>query len=112
MHAVLSAVTPVKRWILMSKQFLYDYQMDAVERMSNGCILNGGVGSGKSRTGLYYYFKEQGGSINPDYVKMKRPKTFTLSLLHESAIPLNGKANSHISACLLIPRLLYILTKS
>lgn len=60
----------------MSKQpFLYDYQMDAVENMRNGCILNGGVGSGKSRTGLYYYFKEQGGSINPDYIKMKnRPK--------------------------------------
>ena len=43
--------------------------------MTNGCILNGGVGSGKSRTGLYYYFKEQGGSINPDYVPMKhKPK--------------------------------------
>ena len=48
--------------------------MDAVERMKNGCILNGGVGSGKSRTGLYYYFKEQGGSIDPDYVPMKNPK--------------------------------------
>lgn len=59
----------------MSKQFLYDYQMDAVKKMTNGCILNGGVGSGKSRTGLYYYFKEQGGSINPDYVPMKhKPK--------------------------------------
>ena len=58
----------------MSKPFLYDYQMDAVNRMKNGCILNGGVGSGKSRTGLYYYFKEQGGSINPDYVSMKKPR--------------------------------------
>lgn len=52
----------------MSKEpFLRDYQMDAVNKMSNGCILNGGVGSGKSRTGLYYYFKEQGGSITPEY---------------------------------------------
>lgn len=57
-----------------TKPFLYDYQMDAVNRMFNGCILNGGVGSGKSRTGLYYYFKEQGGSINPDYKPMKKPK--------------------------------------
>lgn len=57
------------------KKFLYDYQMDAVNRMFNGCILNGGVGSGKSRTSLYYYFKEQGGSINPDYKPMKpRPQ--------------------------------------
>lgn len=58
----------------MAKPFLYDYQMDAVKRMRNGCILNGGVGSGKSRTGLYYYFKEQGGSINPNYSPMKKPK--------------------------------------
>ena len=48
--------------------------MDAVKRMRNGCILNGGVGSGKSRTSLYYYFKEQGGSIDPDYVPMKNPR--------------------------------------
>lgn len=65
-----------------TKQFLYDYQMDAVNRMSNGCILNGGVGSGKSRTALYYYFKEQGGSINPDYKPMKlRPKPKDLYII-------------------------------
>ena len=56
-----------------TKPFLYPYQMDAVNKMHNGCILNGGVGSGKSRTSLYYYFKEQGGSINPDYIPMKVP---------------------------------------
>lgn len=54
--------------------FLYPYQMEAVGKMRNGCILNGGVGSGKSRTGLYYYFKEQGGSIDLDYIPMKNPK--------------------------------------
>jgi hypothetical protein len=57
------------------QSFLRDYQYDAVKRMFNGCILNGGTGSGKSRTGLYYYFKEQGGSImGPDYIPMKNPK--------------------------------------
>lgn len=45
---------------MKKKQFLYDYQLEAVEKMSNGCILNGGVGSGKSRTALYYYFINQG----------------------------------------------------
>lgn len=54
--------------------FLRDYQIDAVNRMANGCILNGGVGSGKSRTGLYYYFKEHGGSMMPDYIPMKNPR--------------------------------------
>ena len=57
------------------KPFLYDYQLDAVDRMRNGCILCGSVGSGKSRTGLFYYFKEQHGWIDEnDYVPMKNPK--------------------------------------
>ena len=59
---------------MSEKPFLFPYQMDAVKKMRNGCILNGGVGSGKSRTGLYYYFKEQGGSIDPDYIPMREPK--------------------------------------
>lgn len=53
--------------------FLRKEQREAVEKMFSGCILNGGVGTGKSRTGLYYYCKEQGGSIDP-YVPMKKPK--------------------------------------
>lgn len=35
----------------------YDYQWDAINRMHNGCILVGGVGSGKSRTSLGYFNK-------------------------------------------------------
>lgn len=39
---------------------LYDYQLDAIDKMKNGCILNGGVGTGKSRTSLGYFFKVNG----------------------------------------------------
>lgn len=54
---------------------LRDYQLDAINRMRNGCILNGGVGSGKSITSIAYYYKEQGGELNAKkYVKMKKPK--------------------------------------
>lgn len=59
----------------MSKPFLYPHQRQAIDRMFTGCILNGGVGSGKSRTGLFYYFKENGGWIEDgNYTPMKNPK--------------------------------------
>ena len=59
----------------MSGISLFDYQLDAVNRMRNGCILCGGVGSGKSRTSLAYYYKEQGGVLGTkNYVRMKNPK--------------------------------------
>ena len=58
-----------------NKPFLYDFQMEAVKKARNGCIFNGGVGSGKSRTSLFYFFKEQGGWIEgSDYTPMKDPQ--------------------------------------
>lgn len=54
---------------------LYNYQLEAISRMKNGCILCGGVGSGKSRTSLAYYYKENGGELGTDrYVRMKNPR--------------------------------------
>lgn len=57
---------------------LRDYQLEAVMRMKNGCILCGGVGSGKSRTSLAYYYLRNGGkvttAIRPEYEMMKNPK--------------------------------------
>lgn len=54
---------------------LYDYQLDAIKKMKNGCILCGGVGSGKSRTALGYYFIRNGGKVDTDhYVPMRNPK--------------------------------------
>ena len=59
----------------MSAISLRDYQLDAVNRIRNGSILCGGVGSGKSRTSLAYYYKEQGGVIGTkNYVRMQNPR--------------------------------------
>ena len=59
---------------LVRKSFLFEHQRDAVNKMRDGCILNGGVGTGKSRTGIYYYFESYGGSIDyGQYTPMKNP---------------------------------------
>lgn len=42
---------------------LFDYQLDAIRRMKNGCILCGGVGSGKSLTAISYYYLQNGGEV-------------------------------------------------
>lgn len=58
---------------------LYDYQIEAVNKMKNGCILAGDVGTGKSRTSLaYYYIRVCGGSLNINgtgkWSKMRTPR--------------------------------------
>lgn len=53
---------------------LKPHQLEALNNMHNGCILCGGVGSGKSITSLAYYYLRNGGDIsalkNGEYIPM------------------------------------------
>lgn len=58
---------------------LHPHQITALEKMKNGCILNGDVGTGKSITAVaYYLFKECRGDIRHngfgDFKPMEKPR--------------------------------------
>lgn len=56
---------------------LYDHQLQALQKMTNGCILCGGVGSGKSITALAYYYLLENGETSSltgnEYIPMDDP---------------------------------------
>lgn len=62
---------------MMAAIRLFPYQLDAIRRMKNGCVLCGGVGSGKSLTALSWYYLENGGAPSSltggNYIPMTNP---------------------------------------
>lgn len=53
---------------------LFDWQKEALIKMHDGCILHGGVGSGKSLVSLAYYCITNGGVYNPEQpMKLRDP---------------------------------------
>lgn len=54
------------------------HQLTATKKMHNGSVLTGGVGTGKSRTSLFYYYTRVCGGMpkmaDRDYIPMARPR--------------------------------------
>lgn len=60
---------------------LYPFQQAAVNKMHNGCILCGDVGSGKSRTSLAYYCLQQNPTDDTISFLKTRPKVEDLYII-------------------------------
>lgn len=60
------------RFLQTISPLLYDFQFEAVGKLHTGAILNGGTGSGKSRTALGYYFRLNGGDLRRKDSKMRK----------------------------------------
>ena len=69
----------------MANVKLFPYQQKAVDKMRNGCILCGGVGSGKSLTSIAYFLKDCGKHIRDLYIITTARKRDTLEWEEELA---------------------------
>ena len=73
-------------------ELLDNAQLDAVNRIKNGCIVCGGVGSGKSRVGLLYFFRKNGGELRP-FREMKISQRLIIITTAKREILKNGNLN-------------------
>lgn len=89
--------------VASQKDFLYPHQKDALRRMFNGCLLNGGTGSGKSRTGIYYFFQKNGGKIENQKYTAMRPNPPDLYILTTAKKKMDLEWEEELTPFLLYP---------
>ena len=88
---------------------LTDYQMDAIERMKNGCVLRGGTGSGKTLTSLVYIFEKILGGQSPLHPQHKYIKTKNKTPIYIITTPKKRDSGDWVAEAALVPVPLHII---
>lgn len=74
---------------------LYEHQKMALPKMKNGCILCGGVGSGKSRTALAYFQEKESGK---DLYIITTARKRDTNEWTDECLPFNFTENIHVDS--------------
>lgn len=86
---------------------LTDYQIDAIKRMKNGCVLRGGTGSGKTLTSLVYIFENVLGGKTPIHPQHKYVKPIDNTPVYVITTPKKRDSGDWSSEAALVPMDLY-----
>ena len=82
---------------------LTDYQIDAIKRMKNGCVLRGGTGAGKTLTSLVYIFEKVLEGQTPIYPKHKYIKPTNKTPVYVITTPKKRDSGDWTSEAALVP---------
>lgn len=88
---------------------LTDYQINAIKRMKNGCVLRGGTGSGKTLTSLVYIFENVLNGRTPIYPGHKYIKTKDTTPVYVITTPKKRDSGDWESEASIIPMKLEIV---
>ena len=88
---------------------LTDYQISAIKRMKNGCVLRGGTGSGKTLTSLVYIFENVLNGQTPIYPGHKYIKTKDTTPVYVITTPKKRDSRDWESEASIIPMKLEIV---
>jgi hypothetical protein len=88
---------------------LTDYQIDAIKRMKNGCVLRGGTGSGKTLTSLVYIFENVLDGQSPIHPGHKYKKTKDKTPVYVITTPKKRDSGDWSSEAAIIPMNLHLV---
>lgn len=88
---------------------LTDYQISAIKRMKNGCVLRGGTGAGKTLTALVYIFENVLGGQTPIYPEHKYIKPIDNTPVYVITTPKKRDSGDWSAEAALVPMNLHTI---